>query len=372
MPDTKYNLLPDYDSNSQVIYETPDPVPNDDLALEAVESRRSSIDIDEISIVKARDIFTAKCSSDKDIPDSWKLRTPSVGGETLADRIERLKREVKEAQNEAKVSKNLNLKDEADHLAVILSDLVIENDKNSKDIKNFALEALNMKTIEGPIESAPTKITKNLPRISLLEERLAYLESILKPILANETDFVVDNRPILSTLNDMEKKLNLLTSTPQAIDSISKMIDSQQMLARSTNSRFGAGHISQTQRGPYPPSGLKSEESEFSVLLESSNIRLINEIYEKLSAIGNIDLLIPRVLGRLKSLQVIHADAGASISLTQELHQKLSSMDIEINEWKNSLKILQENFIKTIDITEKNRVDIEDWVKTLEQKVAEL
>lgn len=268
-------------SAEPTVYETPDSVPDPDPEPAPPEYEYDSeyIVSDKIDPHASRNHFSGEATR-KGTAISGQFRphiSRSAGlDETKHEKITRLKREIEE----------LTIDDEPATEADLLRGLLVSATDGLKADKNDLHKEY----------SSPSISSLSLEKLSLLENRVATLESRLTGATSIN---------LSSTVGILQSKIDIAVSTPESIAQIRTKL--QDLAQCATN----------------------LEESEMSI-----NITELHRSLEKIN--HDLPSLTP-IIDRLKSLQRIHEDASEVYTSCELIRQSLTSRSHEILAWQASL-----------------------------------
>ena len=205
-----------------------------------------------------------------------------------------------------------------------------------------------------------------LTKAADFDSRLALLE---KALGINAATLPGDAAPtaILPTLDTIQRQVSVLSeSTPASLDGISRRVRTlTQEAERLGESRKAA----KTAQDALKAAGgdVVAEEGE-----DSEQIAKVNALYGTLSTIEQLSPLLPALLDRLRSLRAIHADAATASESLGKIEQRQRDMDDEIKRWREGLEKVEEGVKENESVVRGNMKAVQGWVKDLEARMERL
>jgi len=215
------------------------------------------------------------------------------------------------------------------------------------------------------------------------EARMASLENALgiNTTALAQLSTTQSSKPILPALDLLEKQISILsTTTIPSLDSIHRQIQQlTQASERLTEARKAAtaaqearkeksGSLSATTlqdpRGEDTPTGALLEDPELIVKIDA--------LYTHLTTIEALGPLLPSVLERLRSLQILHANAGAASEGLTALEQRQAQMSEELGTWREGLERVEKAVRRGREVSGGNMEVLEGWVRDLEGRMEEV
>lgn len=184
--------------------------------------------------------------------------------------------------------------------------------------------------------------------ISDLESRLTSLE---KSLGINNMYSYMLKAPILPTLSHLSKKITLLTSSQNYIDSITKKVKDL---------------VTEMEILSEKKSKMDPETNESTSILQEQKI---DALYSSLETIESISPILPNLLDRLKALRTIHADAATVTTGLKDCTERQYIIQKELVELKEALERIEFVIKESKDTIQSNMKEIENMVKELEQKI---
>lgn len=365
--------------------------------------RRPSIDTSTLDSSQARTFFT-NTVADPDIEGAdfgdridvvhsrASYATYSVK-ETLEAKIARLAREVDEARRElelekrpaeSRVGKQKQSKQQQDGevlegLEAVLKQLQVSTSSaaSTVDQKLFShLTVVDTESKTGTSKKDDDKIPNynaQIVQLASLEDRISKLEKIIG--LAEADSFKASYRPVLETLQDLRQRLQLLTSTPAALDmaannlrnlitSIEKLKSGKATRQPSTTSPSSSG------TAPDHPS---TSQSELPSVIDANGLPVsqaakIDQLYSKLPVVEKFHILLPKILERLKSLRGIHADAESTNLSVRDMDSVILGLKTDIKNWQSALVSVEEKLTKFETMSSENKKEVKEWIDDLRSR----
>lgn len=306
--------------------------------------------------------------------------------ESLERRIARLKREVEEAKTEYLKRKTESQKQEdddevaSDDRLISLSQVLDEISKptghpTSVRIPKIATPSSPEEKPEAPsgddatytVTYAPTyeqshalaKATDFDRRLLMLEKGLGINASLLPEAGADGLP-----RAILPTLDSMNKQISTLSEASTAnLDAISRRV---RTLAQEQDKLNDSREKAKSLREELGRNGSAAQPE------ESEQEAKINALYGILPTIENLTPILPPLLGRLRSLRAIHADAATASDTLARIEKQQAEMAAELKQWNEGLAKIETAIKEGNDSVEKNKQVMEEWVKDLEERMEDL
>ena len=236
-------------------------------------------------------------------------------------------------------------------------------------ISSFADRLTSLETALGISNTPPTSPASSiLPTLAQLSTQINTLSSTLSP-----TNNHTSSLPTLDELSTRIRTLtheteNLSLSRRAALQSLNDLIEARQRAEETTP--YGHGHARQVSAllAPQAKAQLATESKLF--LTEQSS--KISALYELLPTIQSLHPLLPTVLDRLRSLQVVHAGAAEARADLEEIERRQGMIEGEIKRWKEGLEAVERG-VKECEETGKGNVEVvREMVGGLEGRLAEV
>jgi nuclear migration protein JNM1 len=260
------------------------------------------------------------------------LSSGLTADETVEEKIARLKREVEEVKQELV---NDGLQEQLVGLQAILDELKISKRNEPKLYRELGqIPNVDIPSHEISDTNAYNSLTTLESRLTALEERVG-VESVYS-----------EPKPISVMLNDLQRKVSLLTSNPTALQTaVTNLKEIITLISTVKNSGSG--------KSPLPTQ------------MESK----INQLYEKLPVINNISGTVPVIIERLKSLQGVHTDASDVRLTVRDMDATIDDLKMDVKKWMNSLEAVEEKIRSFGEKTELNKSELDKWLTKIEHRV---
>ena len=217
-----------------------------------------------------------------------------------------------------------------------------------------------------------------LARIADFETRLTMLETILGiesiPLPIQDKDV---SKTILPTLDELDKQISILTSaSPSSLDAVSKrvrqLIQDAEKLNETRRSAKAAQDALNSSKGAATPPSKRNLKTQDGTHNEPEQTSKINALFGTLATIESLAPLLPSVLGRLRSLRYIHADAATAGQNLASIEKRQAEMAEDIKVWKEGLEKVEAT-IKGGEVTMTENVKtVEGWVNELHKRLSDL
>lgn len=365
----------------------------------ANQRRRPSIDTSTLDSSQARTFFT-NTVADPDIEGAdfgdridvvhsrASYATYSVK-ETLEAKIARLTREVDEAKRElelekrpaesrtGKRSKQQQDGEVVEGLEAVLKQLQVSTSSAPSTVDQKLFSHLTIDTESKA--SASKKADKNadhssqISQLASLEDRISKLEKIIG--LAEADSFKASYRPVLETLQDLRQRLQLLTSTPAALDmaanNLRNLIISLDKLKSGKATRQPSTASPGSSGAAAPDSS--ASQSEVPPAIDGNGLPVsqaakIDQLYSKLPVVEKFHILLPRILERLKTLRGIHADAESTNASIKDMDSAILGLKTDLKNWQSALVSVEEKLAKFETTSSGNKKEVKEWIDDLKSR----
>lgn len=327
--------------------------------------------------------------------------------ESLPSRLARLRRETEELRIELEQRDNednaaadsAGLEDDFAKLNTTLEGLQIPQ-RQSRDgqpaPETQTLDSQQPETRTLPPETTPATITA----IATFSDRLTSLESALG---VSTTLPSTSNTSILPALTQLSTQIDMLFSTLTTsrnqssalptLDELSARVrafvsetdkltlsrkaalqslsDLQEARLRNTDSLpYGHSRHLSTQSQAVAEQTATQQKTESKLFLDEQSSK-ISALYELLPTIQSLHPLLPTVLDRLRSLQVVHAGAAEARTDLEEIESRQKRMEEELQKWREGLDAVEAG-MKEHEQTSRNNVEVvQQMVEGLEGRLKE-
>ena len=218
--------------------------------------------------------------------------------------------------------------------------------------------------------------THTLSRIADFDDRLALLEKALGldtiPLPSQET---LSTYTVLPTLDKLDKQISAISSTTNSsLDSIDKRVkqlrhDADKLAESRKAAKMALEAPSTSSNRSKPPLAGKDDAKPQDDSEDPDYVSKINALYGTLNTIGSLAPLLPSLLDRLRSLQLVHADAAVASQNLSQLEARQEAMAEEIKEWREGLEKVELAMKHGEEAMIKNVYVVEGWVKELEERM---
>ncbi|KAI9708137.1 MAG: hypothetical protein M1828_003100 [Chrysothrix sp. TS-e1954] len=321
--------------------------------------------------------------------------------ESYDEKVARLKREVEEVRAEGERRKgrggngpegssdtqNAGL----DELSEVLSALKTRQSESQASTLSKPPPLPSDSTAPPALPSPSESTRQTLARATALESRLATLESTIglhsdlaSPPTSKSSSSAT--QPIMQSLITLERQMSILsTTTAPTLTSLATQISqltesahrleearkaarqAQDALASKSSrpvSRIGAG-------GSAPPSRDQAAAVP-SMMEDPETLAKIDALYAMLPTIESLAPLLPAVVERLRSLRMLHAEAGDAAQRLKDVERRQGMLGQEIAKWQDGLGRVESAIEKGQAVRSGNRQEVENWVRELEGRMDRL
>lgn len=203
-----------------------------------------------------------------------------------------------------------------------------------------------------------------------LEARVARLEKIVG--LAEADASTESYRPVLETLQDVRQKLKLLTSTPAALDTaaanLRTLVGTIERLKTTKGSRQVSAVVEEGSPDAATPLGGESGGNLGSNTLSAAQVAKINRLYANLPQLEKLQMVLPKVLGRIKSLRSLHTNAESTIESIKDMDSVILGLKTDLKAWQSALVSVEEKLIQFEATSAENKQQIQEWVTDLKAR----
>lgn len=220
---------------------------------------------------------------------------------------------------------------------------------------------------------SPEQRAQILSKAAEFDERLGSLEKALGLDANTMPDISNSQKPILHALNDLDRNVSSISSTSstEALDSANRRVrqltqDAERLveLRRSTS--------------PSTPSTAQAGKTTNGVAHSSSSGEdpegdaKINALFGTLPTIQNLSSSLPMVLERLRTLRIIHANAGDASTTLDELEKRQTEQAAEIQRWRDALDKVEASISEGEGVMTGNVKLVGEWVRDIESRIGKL
>lgn len=353
----KYSGLPDIDHDSRDIFETSDVESEVEFIPEEVKSE--DIQTEELPTSARKRFTNDTIIGDINLVDFLgSLLNPVLGtrgynvqqaDENIDQKLARIARELEEIrliqQTEAKG-------DPTHEKTTQLVDLLAGVESGTQyDLYTGKLdEILKQQYLEYPTTPEPIHgELANTLQVLELESRIDNLESLL----GTDPIDLHTGANILTKLNDLKRRINIINNPEYAIDKIKKKV---------ANLNEEAERVISTRR-------LYDVETATDLSDGFEDSSMVKDLFDRLPVFDNTNTIVPSVIRRLKSLNSVHSDMANCVSVVNSLDGLLKAMDQDISKWDSSINGLHSNIVEYEKNFEVNRKLMEEKIEDLTKKV---
>ena len=221
-----------------------------------------------------------------------------------------------------------------------------------------------------------TQESSILPTIDILTRQVSTLTETLAPIPPPASSTTSSASPNFEALSTRIKALTaeadkLSSSRKAAVHSLSELNDARIRYNATrharTHSRTGSSHQ------PNPLQSVENKEANLhSELFLSEQSSKITALYQILPTITSLQPLLPVVLERLRSLNIIHAGAAEARSELDESLKQQSEMKQDVSRWREAVEAVEKQMAQMKDDMRENVQVVGGMVQDVEERVKAL
>ncbi|KAF2099612.1 hypothetical protein NA57DRAFT_55565 [Rhizodiscina lignyota] len=228
----------------------------------------------------------------------------------------------------------------------------------------------DLTTTSHVMDISPEQRAQIFAKAAEFDDRLSSLEKVLG-LDANTMPDISSNDPksILYTLTDLDRHIATInsTSSTDALDSANRRVrqltQEAERLVELRRSSSPSTPTNKASNGAKPTSPLP-EDPEGSAK--------INALFGTLPTIANLAPSLPMVLERLRTLRLIHANAGDASATLDELEKRQAEQETEIQRWREALGSMEASISEGEGVLTGNVKLVGEWVKDIETRVGKL
>ena len=277
--------------------------------------------------------------------------------------------------------------------------------QNLRQLDAIGKEDLPHRQDASSLQSYHSTHTDNsaLRQVAIFDARLAHLESSLgtSSLSASRDQLPVPVQPALDRLTAQVQLLS--ETTPNNIDHLGKQIQSLiQASEKLTRLRTAARNAADDLQGarerelrlasmarssspvkrsvrPAESASIRSSASlahaeaevvpEPSILSDPEALGAVQTLHDLLPTITDVSPILPDLVRRLQSLQLIHSGAGSAKDDLDGLEKKQASLRIEVLDWSATLTRLESLLKETATASAANGVQIEKSIVQMENRI---
>lgn len=238
-------------------------------------------------------------------------------------------------------------------------------------ISRFSDRLTSLESALGLATSLPTASSSHapiLPTLAHLSAQINTLTSTLTPTQSHGSS--------LPTLDSLTTRIRTLSSETTALTHARRLaLDSLTSLTearlRSTPSPYGHTRGQSQQQSAASAALTTSALQQESKLFLSEQSAKISALYELLPTIQSLHPLLPSVLDRLRSLQVVHAGAADARGDLEEVERRQEKTEAEIRRWGEGLEVVERGIREAEVVGRENLEVVREMVGGLEGRLRE-
>ncbi|RLV93519.1 hypothetical protein JA1_002275 [Spathaspora sp. JA1] len=347
-------------SQGQEIYETSDVESEDDISQKEVSGPPApEVYTDSIEPDISRKLFSKNILSTNEEVDfsgsiTSNLRTSGYNvthsDESVEEKLSRIARELEEIRS-------YDAKDEGQFDKLIETFHELKSNRDTQQQPQFQDLSLDIEE-EIVVKNKDVGTANNFKEIIELESRVNTLETIV----GQEAILNLESRPeksIQYTLNDLERKISIINNPEYSFDKVKERITD--LIKDSEKLELSKKLMLNLAPGITPD----KEQTE-----ETSN--KIDELYTALPSLMENSAVIPLLIQRLKTLNIVHSELDSSVKLSGHVDQVLNDITMDMKVWNESIDKLQSNLQEYRENVNNNVNSINDRIEKLTLKVDSL
>lgn len=346
--------LPDMDQGPDV-YETSDVESEEQLPVPEKESQ--DIDANHLATDEAKKLFEKDVIVESLTLVDFLGTSAGTSGysikrmdETTEQKLARIAFELEEIR-----SHEPNKLSHVDSLSVLLENLVEEKSGGlygeklravfaridpTEDLDTIEKEQReNKEAKEGKGETGPSEVLQ-------LEKRLFSLEEVVG------VSDLVTSKSLRNHVNDMMRRIDVLYDLEFEMGHLKAEIRklNKDLETLTTNRRLA--HLTQGEAAPTKPFEAK-----------------IDSLHEKLPDFERANLVVPKLISRLRSLHQVHTEMAHSVSAVIEIDKTIHDLSEEMRKWDTALGEVNAALDKHSEAFEDNRKVVERKLEVIERKL---
>lgn len=193
--------------------------------------------------------------------------------------------------------------------------------------------------------------------------------TLLEKALGINTTLPGDAPPtaVLPTLDTIQRQVSVLSeSTPSSLDGISRRVRTLTQEAERLEESRKAAKTAQD--------ALKAAGGDTIAELgeDSAQASKVNALYGTLTTIEQLSPLLPALLDRLRSLRAMHAEAATASESLGKFEQRQTAAEGELKRWREGLGKIEEAIKQNEKIVGGNMKAVECWIEELETRMGRL
>jgi nuclear migration protein JNM1 len=238
-------------------------------------------------------------------------------------------------------------------------------------ISSFSDRLTSLESALGLATTLPTASSSHtsiLPTLAHLSTQINTLTSTLTPTQTHGSSL-----PTLDSLATRVRTLSsettaLTQSRRLALDSLTSLTEAR---LRSTAAPYGHTRGQSQQQSAASAALTTSARQQESTLFLSEQSAKISALYELLPTIQSLHPLLPSVLDRLRSLQIVHAGAADARGDLEEVERRQEKTEAEIKRWREGLEGVERGIREAEVVGRGNLEVVREMVGGLEGRLRE-
>jgi nuclear migration protein JNM1 len=223
---------------------------------------------------------------------------------------------------------------------------------NPRRITTDGQKEANAGTAGEETKDVDAEVVRVLAQAADFDIRLSFLEQSLGLSSSHHSDTQQDdNPPILPTLSQLERSVNLATLQPGSLEAAQSK--ARQLLK-------DAAQLSRTK-----PPEIETTEP----VLSPEQLSKINALYSLLPTIDSVSPTLPLILERLRSLQTVHTNAAGASEVLDEIEQRHEEQTKDIEVWRKALQAVEMSLKDGEGDLKENVEKMSGWIKELEGRI---
>jgi nuclear migration protein JNM1 len=223
---------------------------------------------------------------------------------------------------------------------------------NTRQATNETQKAADSATAGEETKEVDSEVMRVLAQAADFDTRLSFLEQSLGLSSSHHSDLQQDDAPpILPTLSQLERSVNLATLQPGSMEAAQSK--AKQLLK-------DAAQLARTK----PPEAEATEPA-----LSPEQLSKINALYGLLPTIDSVSPTLPLILERLRSLQTVHTNAAGASEVLDEIEQRHEEQTKDIEIWRKALQAVEVSLKDGEGELKENVEKMSVWIKELEGRI---
>lgn len=263
--------------------------------------------------------------------------------ETIDQKMARIKRELQEIQISSKESKY-------EHNSISLQLLYDQMEKQ----RNVSLKQISTSlNINDHLYEHVTLPKLNIDytisnRLMTLENRLTTLEKFLGSDQTNK-------KPLITIINELHRQVRILTNNESILSNFDKKMK----------------EISENYENSIIGRRAKKDHMLEKLVIESINVTdtKVEELYKFYNVLKRYSIHLPAIVRRLETLNQVHLHIKETIHTVDLIDNTLNNLQAQADKWDTTLKELDLKLNEQEEAFQNNKHSIEEWLKTIENKL---